>query len=520
MMFSRIAVKSCLIRKSSGQFRRQILTLNRQYYHSSCRTMSSQSNPSSQANGLDPSPALHLQGLAPEVVSNIVNHVAEKDSLKSLRLVSKSMDAHSRRKMFEQVMLTPDEKAISRWKQIADSESLSILPRHALIQTRDDPDEDYADELPGEVMEEFQAALKALSKFHRLNSLQLTFTNKCAGEGNDEWYHMGVSESIDERVEILEWVFQAIRDKIDVAGASRIRSLTIRNLQNAPIDKFTDSELFSTVMQLLDELHIGMIQEYNEHGPDHDYNCVELQTFPGHLCSKWLAPVAANLRALSLYSATDNWGCFPGYFDPSDISFPKLETLSLGYYTLTYDDQLDWLFQHKSITKLVMHNCMIAPLLRISKENMTEWGVSTRDWEPVVTSRGEGDWCDTFRYHGTWSQFFDKIADGLPNLKEFCFDYVDVYGDWWGGGEKTPYGVQYRHHSGAEVFAKRYVLFNNGILPTHWPEAEDDGRLRTYFEFEDGMDEPNFHVEFLEKDKASLEKLLDECRARREAGGI
>ncbi|KAM7187805.1 hypothetical protein V8F33_011020 [Rhypophila sp. PSN 637] len=478
--------------------------------------MASQTDPSNQANSSDPNPTLHLQGLAPEVVSSIVNHV-DNFSLKSLRLVSKSMDAHARRKMFEQVMLTPDEKAIARWKHIAESESLSILPRHALIQTRDDPNEEYAEDIPGEVMEEFEEALKALSKFPRLNSLQLTFTNKCAGKDNGDWDVTGVTESIDGRVEILEWVLQAIKDRMDVEGASRIRSLTLRNLQNAPIDEFTDSELFSTVMQQLDELHIGMIQEYNEHGPDHDYNCVELQTFPGHLCSKWLAPVAPNLRALSLYSATDNWGCFPGYFDPSNISFPKLETLSLGYYTLTYDDQLDWLLQQKSLTKLVMHNCMIAPLMRISKENMSQWNTSTRDWEPIATNRGADDWCDTFRYRGTWSQFFDKIADGLPNLKEFCFDYVDC----WGDGEKTPYGVQHRHdHSGATVFSKRYVVFNNGILPTHWPEAEDDGRLETYFELEDNMDTPNFHVEFLEKDKASLEKLLDKCRARREGNGI
>ncbi|KAM7211859.1 hypothetical protein V8F06_012771 [Rhypophila decipiens] len=482
--------------------------------------MSSQTDPSSQANASDPNATLHLQGLAPEVVANIVNHVDKQDSLRNLRLVSKSMDEHARRKMFEQVTLTP-ELAIARWKHIVDSESLSILPRHALIQTRDDPDEDYAETLPGEQMEEFEEALKALSKFPRLNSLQLTFTNKCAGKDNDDGDSMGVTESIDERVEILEWVFQAIKDRMGVEGSSRIRSLTLRNLQNAPIDEFTDSELFSTVMQQLDELHIGMIQEYNEHGPDHDYNCIELQTFPRHLCSKWLAPVAPNLIALSLYSATDNWGCFPGYFDPSDICFPKLETLSLGYYTITYDDQLDWLLQHKSITKLVMHNCMIAPLLRISKENMRQWKTSIRDWEPIATNRGEEDWCDTFRYRGTWSQFLDKIADGLPNLKEFCFDYVDVHGDYWGGGEKTPYGVQWRHdHNGAEVFPKRYVVFNNGILPTHWPEANDDGRLDTYFELEDNTDTHNFHLEFLEKDKASLERLLEKCRARREGAGI
>ncbi|KAK3322738.1 hypothetical protein B0H66DRAFT_555127 [Apodospora peruviana] len=509
----------------------QQININPQHYHNlNPRTMSSsqlQNNPPGEhgANASHVSGTRSLLNLAPEVVSNVIEQVDGNDTLKSLRLVNKSMDAHARRKLYEQVTLTPAHSAITRWQSIADSETLSLLPRHALIQTREDLDEHAQEGDPIDEMDDFCDALAALSKFPRLDSLELAFTNECQGVASDEHWYMDVNEDLSHRVEILERVFRAIKNRMDDDGVprSKIRSLTLRNLQNAPIDTFTDSELFSAVMQQLDELHIGMIQEYNEHGPDHDYKCLELQTFPGHLVAKWLKPVAANLKALSLYSRNENWGCFPGYFDPSGISFPKLETLSLGYYTLTYDDQLDWILAQKSLTKLVMHRCMIAPLMRIDKENVREWKPSKQGWEELSSRRGGDDWCNEFRYRGTWSQFFDKIADGLPNLKEFCFEYPKSEGSYdfelrqiWSG---KGYGVENRDFcGGAEAFAKRYVVFNNGILPTHWPEAKDDGEITDYFDPDDGEDQTaNFHKEFLEEDQRSLERLLEKCRARREA---
>ena len=478
--------------------------------------MSSQNDPSNKPDASDPKQTFNLQSLAPEVVSNIINQVDKNDTLKSLRLVNKSLDEHARRKMFEQVILAPDENAIARFEGIANNETLSLIPRHALIQTREDLDEHEQDGDPIDEMDDFWDALTLLAKFPRLNSLHVAFTKNCVGTENEDSMYIEANEPIAHRVQMLEWIFQAIKDRMNVEGASRIRSLTLQNLQNAPIDAFTGSELFSTVMQQLDELHIGLIQEYNEHGPDHDYTCIELQTFPAHLCSKWLKPVAPNLRALSLYSATENWGCFPGYFDPSGISFPKLETLSLGYYTIAHDDQLDWILaQHKSLTKLVLHNCMIASLIRIDKTNMAQWKPSTHDWEKLPPRTH--DWADEFRYRGTWSYFFDKIAEGLPNLKEFCFRQVDVHPRW--GSEEKEYGVGNRlEHGGAVVFPERYIAFNNGILPTHWPEAEKSGELRDYLDGDDESEDPNFHKEFLEGDRRSLERLVEICRGRREGG--
>ncbi|KAF3033244.1 hypothetical protein E8E12_000671 [Didymella heteroderae] len=58
-----------------------------------------------------------------------------------------------------------------------------------------------------------------------------------------------------------------------------------------------------------------------------------------------------------------------------------------------------------------------------------------------------------------------------------------------------------------------YVVFDNGILPTHWPEAEDDGELYTWLEDEDGF--PNLHETCLEEDQKSLDRLMEKIRSRR-----
>ncbi|KAK3332698.1 hypothetical protein B0T19DRAFT_353718 [Cercophora scortea] len=454
-----------------------------------------------------------IQNLAPEIIDNIIHQVPEPGDLKSIRLVSKDLDAHARRKLFREVFLKPIDATISRWNSTADQPALSQVPRLAVIHTRENvEDEQDRSEYP-RPGEAFRAALAALSKFPKVDSLELTFTPECHGPES----FLDVPEDHWQRLEILEWVFQAIKDRMDVPGTSKIRSLTLRNLQNFPYDGFPDSELFSSVMQQLEELHVGLIQEYNEHGPDGDYDEDELLTFPPHFCSKWLQPIAPNLKALSVYSKVDNWGCFPGYFDPSAIVFPKLETLSLGYYTIAHDDDLDWLLNNcKSLTTLVMHNCMIARCMLFDDSNIESWKVSTRDWQ--VVRRSDEYAHAEYMYNGRWSAFFDKIATALPNLREFRFDYITT----WDRETKNVYDVNNRQLGAAKAYAARYVAFNDGILPNRWPEAEVDGTIDDWYNCitDEAVGLPNFHMEALEEDQKSLDRLLELCRARREAAGL
>ncbi|KAK8058487.1 hypothetical protein PG994_008935 [Apiospora phragmitis] len=426
--------------------------------------------------------------------------------LKNIRLASKNLNNHAVRELFREAFVRPTEDAISHWNAVAGCTSLAQLARRAVIHTVEDinNDDDYQEEsVEEEVEENFQEDVSALAKFPNLDSLLLAFSVPCLGSGHDSWWQ-DVLESVETRLERLRLVFNAIKTRQD-AGNTKIHELTLVNLQNQPIPEFTGSDLFRDVMSQLDELHVQMVQECNNHGPDHDYTKIELQTFPRHFCSAWLSPIAANLRELSLYSRTDNWGPFPGYFDPSAISFPQLETLSLGYYTIAYDDQLDWLLSIKSLKKLVMHRCMIARRIRIANENMEQWKTSTRDWDSLHSD--PENWCVAYAYHKCWSSLFEALAAGLPNLQAFAFDYPRNNG-YYCDGDTREYGVESRHSMLSSIFPERYVVFDNGILPTHWPEAEESGVIHWPDEV------PNFHKDHLEEDQKAVDNLLEVCRSR------
>jgi hypothetical protein len=463
--------------------------------------------------GKDPSPKLpapKLLDLAPEIVETVIKQVSDRRDLSNTRLVCKELDKHAAKELFKDVFVSPLEQHISTWNSISQDNYIRQLPRLAIIQSQSSVEgKDFGDEGEGEEMgENFEHALAALSSFPNLDSIEIGFTPECLGERDTTWYE-DVVDTVSRRKHVLALVFQAIKNRAADKENRTIRKLTITNLQNCPIPEFTSSDLFRDVMGQLEELHISMTQESNEHGPDHDYTRVELQTFPAHLCSDWLKPISGNLRALSIYHRTDNWGPFPGYFDPSGLSFPKLETLALGYYTLAHDNDLDWVLSIKSLRKLILHNCMIASWMRIDSDNMTKWKTRTHDWAPM-SDDDEDSWADQFAYGGKWSQFLDRIPGNLPNLGDFRFDHATS--SYYNRG-KLQYGLEHRNSCGVRVFPQRYICFDNGILPTHWPEADDDsGVMHSWLD--DGFP-INVHKENLDEDQKSLDRLLDKVRRSR-----
>lgn len=464
---------------------------------------------SSQDSADGKAPAPKLLSLAPEVVENVIKQVKDRRDLSNTRLVCKELDKHAAKELFKDVFVSPLEEHVNTWNSIIQDDNIRQIPRHAIIHTQSNIERnDFGGDREGEdISDEFEEALAALSRFPNLDSVEIGFTPECLGDRETSWYE-DVVEDPSRRKEVLALIFRAIKDRAADDGNRTIRKLTITNLQNCPIPDFTSSDLFRDVMGQLEELHISLTQEYNEHGPDHDYTRVELQTFPAHLCSDWLKPISGNLKALSIYHRTDNWGPFPGYFDPRGISFPKLETLALGYYTLAHDNDLDWVLAIKSLRKLILHNCMIASWVRIDKENTEEWKVRTHDWTRLPEDHEDG-WGDSFAYGGKWSQSLDRIAGDLPNLVDFRFDQAESYSF---NGEPQ-YGLEHRDSCGIRIFPKRYVCFDNGILPTHWPEAEDDGTLHSWLD--DGFPS-NVHQETLEEDQKSLDRLLERLRRPRD----
>ncbi|KAF1964146.1 hypothetical protein BU23DRAFT_594257 [Bimuria novae-zelandiae CBS 107.79] len=438
----------------------------------------------------DPTPK--LLDLAPELVDNVIKRVSSRRDLSNVRLTCKALDEHAAKELFKDIYLSPSD--IQNWNSISQDDTSDIERDSSWGGGREHE----------EINEDYETALAALSKFPNLDSVEIGFTPECIGKDHD--YYKDVAEEVEQREYMLELIFQAIKDRATDEKNRTIRKLTIVNLQNCPLPEFTSSDLFRDVMGQLEELHIEMIQEYNEPGPDHDYTKVELQTFPAYFCSHWLKPISANLRALSIYSKTDNWGPFPGYFDPSGISFPKLETLALAYYTLAHDSDLDWILAIKSLRKLILHSCMIASWIRIGNDNMQVWQPPMHDWTKM-SEEEEHSWAVSFAYGTQWSQYLDRIAGGLPNLIDFRFDQSGYRSQ-----PGCPYGVNDRDSCGTRIFAQRYICFDNGILPTHWPEAEEDGSMYSWLD--DGFP-VNKHAENLEADQNSLDRLLEKLGKRR-----
>jgi hypothetical protein len=439
-----------------------------------------------------------------EIVAQVIQKVGDRRDLSNTRLACKTLDTHAAKELFKEIFISPSEEPVSTWNSVSQDDVIRRIPRHAIIHTQ--PDIENHDGEREEIGEDFLNALAALSKFPNLDSVEICFTPEC--EGAEEEFNQEIVEDLEARVDMLTFIFQAIKDRAADEKNKRIRKLTIINLQNCPIPDFTSSDLFHDVMGELEELHLSITQEYNEHGPDHDYTKIELQTFPAHLCSDWLKPISANLRALSIYGRTDNWGPFPGYFDPSGISFPKLQTLALGYYTLAHDNDLDWVLAIKSLRKLILHNCMVASWMKIGIDEMGIWKVRTHDWTRI-SENVEGSWADEFAYAGKWSQFIDSIAGGLPNLVDFRFDGPSGY---WASDDELQYGVKHRDDCRSSIFPRRYICFDHGILPTHWPEADSKGVMHSW------MDEGtpvNMHTENLEADQKSLDRLLDGLKKTR-----
>jgi hypothetical protein len=453
-------------------------------------------------------PGFQLLSLAPEIVENAIKQVNDKRDLSNVRLVCKQLNKHATKKLFRDIFVSPSEENVGTWNSISQDDNIRQTPRSAIIHTHTCVDSEVERDMFGNIIENeeisdgLEQVLAALPRFSNLDSIEIHFTRECIGDHETMRWET-VVEPMSRREEVLTLIFQAIKDRAVDKKNRTIRKLTIVNLQNCHTAELTNSNLFRDVMGQLRELHLSIMPEHNDRVPDRDYERIELRTFPAYLCSEWLQPISANLRALSLYHQEDNWGPFPGYFDFSGLEFPNLETLALGYYTLAHDNDLDWVLAIKSLRRLILHNCMVASKVRINKTNMDKWKVQTHDWTRARDADQDG-WTDRFMYGGKWSQYLNRIGSELPNLIDIRFDYVPQ-------DTEVPYSIQHRNDCRTRIFVQRYISFDNGVLPTHWLEERGDGTLEMW------MDEKtvtNVHKDSFDEDQRSLGSLVEKLRAR------
>jgi hypothetical protein len=275
--------------------------------------------------------------------------------------------------------------------------------------------------------------------------------------GLETQFNYGHVETTTTRLRTLRAVFEAIRNRADENPTySTISSLTIENIQNMPIPDFTSSDLFKEVMKDIRGLHIQVAEEFNEHGPDRDIECIERVQFEPYFQEHWLAPIAHQLTSLSI-SFNECWGTAPGYFNGAGLVFPQLKTLELRNLVVSHHDHFDWVLAQKSLTRLGLNTCYIASHLRVGENLMGAWKPPTHDWKqhPIGSFGFESDDDCIYTFSGTWETIFDDIRSRLTNLSDFRFSY-------------EPYRT-----SPTSLYNLRYITFDIGLLPSPWIEASE-----------------------------------------------
>ncbi|KAH6898065.1 hypothetical protein B0T10DRAFT_471754 [Thelonectria olida] len=213
-------------------------------------------------------------------------------------------------------------------------------------------------------------------------------------------------------------------------------------------------------------LHLQVAEEYNEHGPDRDVECIERVQFEPYLQQQWLAPIAHQLTSLSL-SFNECWGTAPGYFSGAGLIFPQLKTLNLGNFVASHHDHFDWILAQESLTSLGLDRCYIASHLRLCESQLETWKPPTHDWKQHPTGSFGFDWEDdcTYTFSGTWETIFDNIRSRLTNLSDFRFSYSTE------SFCSTPALIGLHN--------RRYITLDTGLLPTPWIEASGhDGEMK------------------------------------------
>ncbi|OIW23059.1 hypothetical protein CONLIGDRAFT_637982 [Coniochaeta ligniaria NRRL 30616] len=392
--------------------------------------------------------------------------------LRDARLVCRRWNEFATAHLFRTLTLdVARENATMSWKGIINSGMIQQAARDIVIcshlsDAERDMGSDGEDWCDHDSSLYFSDAVRGIAKLPNLNSLQICFAKKCLGAREYRWWEEDEdTEPIWQRLQVLRAVFRAIRTRHAAVGRdnlpSAIRSLTLKNLQNIPIPQFTASELYKDVMKHVNELHLLIAHEFNEHGPDHDLDRLERQTYEPHLQRELLPPLAHQLRSLTL-TFRECWGVIPGYFDGDGLVFPNLRTLTLGEFVIGHHNQFDWVLAQKSLETLRLDRCCIVSYLRVCDDDQWDrWHVPAHDWyEYPKGSFGFDDNGRTFGFSGTWETVYDRVREGLPELREFC----SVHHRWSNTFDR-------RENMGASMSALRYITFDSGLCPSPWIEA-------------------------------------------------
>ncbi|RSL67591.1 hypothetical protein CEP53_002947 [Fusarium sp. AF-6] len=343
----------------------------------------------------------------------------------------------------------------------------------------------------------FQTAINRITELPHLEALELRFSDQCHGVADPSLF-LDDTEEAESRINTLKAVFGALDRRAADPSNSVVRSLTIENLQNLPIPDFTKSNVFKNVMKDVNELHLSIATEYNEHGPDRDVYKKERQTFEPFLQTEILAPIAQNLTTLTL-KFDQEWGTAPGKFDGRNLLFPKLESLTLENFIIGHHDHMDWVYAQKTLKSLHLKDLRIVSHLLVEEESIDKWDLQTGDWKTWAYGAFgyESENAKVFTFSDTWEIVFDSIRTSLPNLVDFRLYDHSIDNDL----ESFNKGVS----------RQRYMAFIEWMLPSPWIEAQRNGEL----DFGEGWPEDQVDDE-KEKQMAAEDATLNPARNNEE----
>jgi hypothetical protein len=448
---------------------------------------------------------VELRRVCISFLDHVVDEVDETvDTLKQLRLVSKEIGAIATEFLFGTAVLRSLDPSAKVFQQLVRS-AFSHLVRRVVIYTdcfEDDPqDESTLDE-------SFAEAIGTLSIFENLQELQLKFAVQCAAEPDSYFgggYLNDVNETPEYRSAVLKVVFEALQ------SVRTLRVLSIRNLQDHMDRRILKADAFQSVRSRLTSLHLQIATEERK---QRELDCAAIHRgFTVDLPELWLSPMATHLTHLTLYCYSAMWGIYP-FVDFRQVqTFPCLESLSFGNWTIAHDWQIDWIVSHGATLKqLLLDDCPIVVALRMAGDD----DMAQLNFPGLQPLPGE-DWAPYFALVPLrWREVFEKFRSNLHQLEHFAMYGTGGNHDWFEDSFEHRYSLENALRPG------RYHTFNRGMVPP-WDDFKDPrwAKHNVSHEFFRGRpDHPDPNHRLVEypacddEDLAALRKMLEVVRMR------
>jgi hypothetical protein len=437
-------------------------------------------------------------------------------TLKSFRLVNKSALALATEILFGTINLLPTDNSAENYTQILDDAKLSRLVRRVIFNTSEDPLEDDRDEEEeSEFLDSFKNAMLSVTKFPRLEEVELRFARACSVPGAWNRYWPQAAETRAFRMSVLNSLFAGLNEERH--PSAHVQSLTIKNLQDGTDESLYDSSAFQSVMEKVKRLHLQVTTEHYEPSPEVNIDLDSCQNFfKVVLPQRWLKPMQSQLTHLTLYSSQCEWGFWP----PSDlreVHFPVLKSIALGNWTIVHEWQIDWLLSHgQTLEELILDECPIVTALMMGdKPAKLHWP----DLPILWTNKRFGTGYYFKEFSLRWHHVLPRFQSSMPLLRHFAMGR----GDW---SAHTMF--EDRYHMKPKCLWGRYYMFNIGRAPSpftagdgHWVLAQSHGDptegpvRKCKFRM---SDVPNLVDVFFptcdEEDMEALVKLLDVVEGR------